>query len=75
MRRLRNREPTLKKFFYTALRDVATVRGMLVFAEKSTLNRESLYRALSATGNPRLSTLRSILTALGLRLRVDVAAA
>lgn len=64
-----------EEIFLLALRDVATARGMQVLAEKSTLNRESLYRALSATGNPRLSTLGSILKALGLRLSVDVAAA
>ncbi len=61
--------------FLLALRDVATARGMQVLADESTLNRESLYRALSATGDPRLSTLGSILKALGLRLSVDVAAA
>ena len=59
--------------FLLALRNVATARGMQVLAEKSTLKRESLYRALSATGNSRLSTLGSILEALGLHLCVDVA--
>lgn len=64
-----------EEIFLLALRDVATARGMQVLAEESTLNRESLYRTLSATGNPRLSTLGSILKALGLRLSVDVVAA
>ena len=59
--------------FLLALRNVATAQGMQVLAEKSTLKRESLYRALSATGNPRLSTLGSILKAFGLHLGVDVA--
>ncbi len=33
----------------------------------------SLYRALSATGNPELSTLLKVLKALGLRLSVEPA--
>ena len=33
------------------------------------LNRESLYRQLTRKGNPGLSSLNALLTALGLKLR------
>ena len=39
---------------------------MSVVAEDAGLNRESLYRALSEEGNPRLDTYDSVLDALGL---------
>jgi probable addiction module antidote protein len=39
-------------------------------AAKSGLSRESLYRALSEDGNPRLDTLMKVLTALGIKLTV-----
>jgi len=35
--------------------------------------RESLHRALSKTGNPRLSTLAAVTKAVGLRLTVEAA--
>jgi probable addiction module antidote protein len=35
------------------------------------VSRESLYRALSENGDPRLSTLTAVLAALGLRLTVQ----
>jgi probable addiction module antidote protein len=54
-----------------ALRTVAeAVGGMGALAEKTGLSRETLYRTLSASGNPRLDTLALILGAFGLRLSV-----
>jgi probable addiction module antidote protein len=53
-----------------ALGDVARAKGMREIAEKTGLSRESLYRALSAEGNPTLATLQSVLKTLGLRLAV-----
>jgi len=38
----------------------------------SRLNRENLYRMLSKSGNPSLSSLDSVLHSLGLRLAVAV---
>ena len=61
--------------FLLALRNVAEARGIAKLAEEATLNRESLYRALSAKGNPRLSTIGAVLDALGLLLAVEVKAA
>jgi probable addiction module antidote protein len=53
-----------------ALGVVARSQGMSAIAEKTGRSRESLYRALSADGNPTLSTLVEVLDALGLRLAV-----
>jgi len=59
--------------FLLALRDVAeTQGGIRKLSERSRLNRENLYRMLSGAGNPSLSSLDSILGALGLRLAVGV---
>ncbi len=53
------------------LRHVANaVGGMSELARRSGITRESLYRALSANGNPRLSTLSAVLKAFHLRLAV-----
>jgi probable addiction module antidote protein len=60
--------------FLRALRNVAEARGITKIAAAA-LNRESVYRALSAKGNPRLSTLGALLHTLGLRLAVEVKAA
>ena len=56
------------------LRRVAEVLGMSRVAEVAGLSRESLYRSLSAAGNPRLSTLVAVLRVAGLRLSVRPAA-
>jgi probable addiction module antidote protein len=49
---------------------VARSQGMASIAERTGLSRESLYRALSDKGNPKLSTLVEVLAALGMRLSV-----
>jgi probable addiction module antidote protein len=56
------------------LRRIAEAQGMSRVAEAAGLSRESLYRSLSATGNPRLSTLVSVLRVAGLKLSVRPAA-
>ncbi len=60
--------------FLLAVRNVVEARlgGMKQLAEAATLNRESLYRMLSAQGNPELASLEKVLHALGLRLAVTV---
>ena len=55
-------------------RRVAEVLGMSRVAAVAGLSRESLYRSLSAPGNPRLSTLVAVLRVAGLRLSVRPAA-
>ena len=52
------------------LRRIAEAQGMSRVAEAAGLSRESLYRSLSATGNPRLSTLVAVLRVAGLKLSV-----
>jgi len=60
--------------FLLALRDVAEARlgSMSELAQQSGLNREALYRMLSAKGNPELISLDKLLHAVGLRLSVEV---
>lgn len=53
-----------------ALRDVVKSKGFAGVANRVGLRRETLYQALSEDGNPRFSTLHSILGELGLRLSV-----
>lgn len=54
-----------------ALGVVSRAKGMSAIAKKTKLSRESLYRALSAEGNPELGTLIKVLHSLGLRLSVE----
>lgn len=54
-----------------ALRHVALARGIARVAKAAGIERESLYRALSIRGNPRLSTLVAVTKAIGLRLTVE----
>jgi probable addiction module antidote protein len=56
-----------------ALRHLAQARGIAKVAEAAGVERESLYRALSLRGNPRLSTLVAVTKAIGLRLTVEAA--
>ncbi len=53
-----------------ALRQVAKAQGISKVAKASGIRRESLSRALSERGNPRIDTLLSIVHALGLQLTV-----
>jgi probable addiction module antidote protein len=55
-----------------ALRQIAEARGgMAKVAKAAGIERESLYRALSKCGNPRLSTLFAVTKAMGLTLTVE----
>jgi probable addiction module antidote protein len=57
-----------------ALRQIAEARGgMAKIAKAAGIERESLYRALSARGNPRLSTLQAVAKALGMRVTLEAA--
>jgi probable addiction module antidote protein len=57
--------------FLLALRNVAEAQGGIAhLAERTQLNRESLYRMLSERGNPELRSLDAVLHALGFRLAV-----
>lgn len=56
------------KLIAAALGDIARAKGMTQIAQKTGMGRESLYKALSAEGNPELSTILKVLAALGLKL-------
>jgi len=60
-----------EEIFLLALRDVAKAHGFGDVAKGADLGRESLYKALSSGGNPKISTLRSLLKAMGLKLAVE----
>lgn len=53
-----------------ALGDIARSRGMSQIARDCGVGRESLYKALSETGNPEFSTVLKLLRVLGVRLAV-----
>jgi probable addiction module antidote protein len=61
-------------FVAKALGDIARAKGMATLARDTGLGRESLYKALSADGNPQLSTVLKIAKALGLQFSVKPAA-
>jgi probable addiction module antidote protein len=55
-----------------ALRTVAeTYGGLGAVAAEAGISRESLYRTLSANGNPTLKTLLAVLKAVGMKLSVE----
>ena len=56
--------------FQKALGGVAKAGGMASGAEHAGVGRESLYKSLSADGNPRFGTVIDVLDALGFRLVV-----
>ena len=61
------------ELFLLALRNVAEAQGGVAqLAEKTKLNRESLYKMLSERGNPEFRSLDALLHALGFRLAVTV---
>lgn len=51
-----------------ALGDIARAMGMTELARQAGVTREALYKALSPTGDPRLSTLLGVMKALGIKL-------
>ncbi len=56
--------------FLLGVRDVAQAQGGMSKLSRSTeLNRENLYDMLSKDGNPRLSSINSILGELGIEIK------
>ena|ERR1700722_1353691 len=60
-------------FVSDALGVVARARGMSEVARTAGMSRESLYRALSAEGNPKFETVLRVIHALGLRFSASPA--
>ncbi len=53
-----------------ALGVIARSKGMAEIGRATGLGRESLYKALSARGNPEFATVLKVIHALGLKLKV-----
>ena len=53
--------------------DIARAQRMAFVAQESGLGRESLYKSLSANGNPEFATVLKVVSALGLRLQATTA--
>jgi probable addiction module antidote protein len=62
-----------ERIFLLALKNVLEAQegDMASLARVTKLNRENLYRMLSKKGNPKLTSIRSVLNALGLELAVQ----
>lgn len=58
-----------------ALRHVAKAHGMAEVARRAEVGDKTLFKALSANGNPTLTTVHKVLAAVGLRLSVTPATA
>lgn len=56
-----------------ALGNIARAKGMTQVAKDAGLSRESLYRALSAEGNPSFATVLKVAKALGMKLHAEAA--
>ena len=56
-----------------ALRNVAEAQedGISGLATRSELGRESMYKMLSKSGNPKLSSFTKVIQGLGLKLKVE----
>ena len=56
-----------------ALRNIAEAQedGISGLASRSLLGRESMYKMLSASGNPKLSNFTKVVQGLGLKLKVE----
>ena len=57
-------------YIAAALGVIARARGMAEVAREAGVTRASLYKALSKTGDPRLTTSLGVMKALGLKLTV-----
>lgn len=56
-----------------ALRQVAKAHGMAEVARRADMGDKTLFRALSESGNPTITTVHKVLHAVGLRLSVTPA--
>ena len=61
--------------FQQAIGNVAKARGMAQVAKEAGVGRESLYKSLSAQGNPSFQTILKVGKALGGRINIEPATA
>jgi probable addiction module antidote protein len=59
-------------YIASVLGTIARSEGMSKIAEKTGVNRQALYTALSENGNPTLETLLKVMSALGIKLKCEV---
>lgn len=57
-------------YIANALGTIARAKGMATVAKEAGITREALYKSLSSSGDPRLSTLLGVTKALGLKLSI-----
>lgn len=63
--------PENQELLLTALRNIAKAQGgFTLLAEKTGLAREALYRSLSKSGNPKITTLTNLMSAMGFEFKV-----
>jgi len=63
-------EKESQKLLLLALSNIAQAQGGIAkLSKKSGLGRESLYKTLSPTGNPKLTTLTTVIHAMGFDLK------
>lgn len=60
-------------FIAHAMGTLARAQNMTKIAQDAGLSRAALYKSLSEDGDPRLSTVLGVLSALGLRLSAQAA--
>lgn len=58
------------RVFVVALGHLARKTGMGKVAKRTGLNRESLYKSLSADGNPHFTTISKVSKALGCKVSI-----
>jgi probable addiction module antidote protein len=59
------------EFFLESIGIVARSKGMAAIAKELCLSRESLYKSLSADGNPSFETVMRVLDILGYKFSVE----
>lgn len=62
------------QLFLLALKDIAKAKGMSRVAGLAKLNRESMYKMLSRSGNPEFGSLWNLLGSLGLKFTIEAKA-
>jgi len=60
-------------FVKKALATLARAHGMTDVAKSANVSRQSLYRSLAETGDPKLSTFLGVVKALGMKVTIQSA--
>lgn len=68
---LEDNDPHSEETFLLALQDVAKAYGINTVAKQAKLGRESLYKTLSGSVNPKFNTLKNILDSVGLKITIE----